>query len=105
MDHIEFCQRLHIEHGTLDIWVEQGWVVPIRDDGPDTFHDADVARGLLILDLSDSIGVNEEGIDVIMSLVDQVHGLRAKLQALTGAIRDEDAQVRQRIVAGLTRIR
>ena len=72
---------------------------------PDVFHDADVARGLLILDLSDSIGVNEEGIDVIMSLVDQVHGLRAKLQALTGVIRDEDIQVRQRIVAGLERRR
>jgi chaperone modulatory protein CbpM len=105
MDHLEFCRRLHIEHGTLDIWVEQGWVVPVKDDGPEAFYDADVARGLLILDLSDAIGVNHEGIDVIMSLVDQVHGLRAKLQALTDAIRDQDEPVRRRIVDGLERRR
>lgn len=105
MNHLEFCQRLHIEHGTLDIWVQQGWVVPIEDDGTDAFHDADVARGLLILDLGDTIGVNHEGIDVIMSLVDQVHGLRAKLQALTDAIRKQDDQVRQRIVERLERTR
>ncbi|MEY9102999.1 chaperone modulator CbpM [Sinorhizobium fredii] len=103
MRHSEFCERLSIEHSTLSIWMEQGWVVPAKNDGRGEFHDADVARGLLILDLSETMGVNHEGIDVIMALVDQVHGLRSKIQALTDAIRDQDEQVQRQILQSLER--
>jgi chaperone modulatory protein CbpM len=105
MDHLEFCERLSIVSSTLTIWIDRQWIIPELTEEAEAFHDADLARGLLILDLSESMGVNQDGIDVIMALVDQVHGLRAKLHALTDAVRDEDTQVRQRIIEGLTRHR
>jgi chaperone modulatory protein CbpM len=41
-----------------------------------SFSDMDVARARLIQDLKVAFGVNDEGIDVILHLMDQLHGLR-----------------------------
>lgn len=105
MNHLEFCEHLSISSSTLTIWVERQWIIPEIDEEGDAFHDADLARGLLILDLTETMGVNHDGIDVIMALVDQVHGLRAKLQALTDAIREQDDDITQRVVKRLEGMR
>lgn len=101
MNQLEFCQRLSIVSSTLTIWIDRQWIIPETSDESDTFHDSDLARGLLILDLTETMGVNHDGIDVIMALVDQVHGLRAKLQALMDAIREQDEDIAQRVVKTL----
>jgi chaperone modulatory protein CbpM len=55
--------------------------LPRRD--PDlAFTEGDVARAQLILDLKREMGVNDEGIGIILSLVDQMHGLRRVLREL-----------------------
>ena len=46
------------------------------------FSDTDVARARLIQDLKGDFGVNDEGIDVILHLVDQLHGLRGAFAQL-----------------------
>ena len=43
------------------------------------FSEADLARAKLIQDLMQDLGVNEEGVGVILNLLDQVHGLRKAL--------------------------
>jgi chaperone modulatory protein CbpM len=54
--------------------------------GPDfAFSECDVARAQLILDLKREMGVNDEGIGIILSLVDQMHGLRRVLRELMQA--------------------
>ena len=105
MDHLEFCERLSIVSSTLTIWIDRQWIIPELTEEDETFHDADLARGLLILDLSQSMGVNQDGIDVIMALVDQVHGLRSKLHALTDAIREQDREIAERVVRKLEGMR
>jgi len=105
MDHLEFCERLRIVSSTLTIWIDRQWIIPELTEEDETFHDADLARGLLILDLSQSMGVNQDGIDVIMALVDQVHGLRSKLHALTDAIREQDREIAERVVRKLEGMR
>ncbi len=105
MNHMEFCENLSISSSTLTIWVERQWIIPEISEEDDAFHDADLARGLLIIDLTETMGVNHDGIDVIMALVDQVHGLRAKLQALTDAIREQDDDTAQRVAKKLERMR
>jgi chaperone modulatory protein CbpM len=42
----------------------------------------DVARARLIDDLKSGFGVNDEGVDVILHLVDQLHGMRRALAQL-----------------------
>ncbi|MGH6795223.1 MAG: chaperone modulator CbpM [Methylocella sp.] len=51
------------------------------------FSDMDVARARLIQDLKTDFGVNDEGVDVILHLMDQLHGLRRALAQLHKDIR------------------
>ena len=46
------------------------------------FSDVDLARAQLIRDLREDFGVNDEGVSVILHLVDQMHGLRRSMQGL-----------------------
>ena len=41
-----------------------------------------VGRARLIQDLKTDLGVNDEGVDVILHLLDQLHGLRRALDQL-----------------------
>jgi chaperone modulatory protein CbpM len=47
----------------------------------------DLARAQLIRDLRDDLGVNDEGISVILHLLDQVHGLRRSMHHLVNEMR------------------
>lgn len=78
----DFVQSAGIETRTLEMWIEQRWVVPAGTASEPAFSDRDMARARLILDLAGTFGVNDEGIDVILHLVDQVHGLRDALAQL-----------------------
>ncbi len=71
---------------TLELWLEQQWLIPVEttDDGA-TFSDVDVARARLILNLKDDFGINDEGIDVILHLLDQLHGARQAMAVLRAA--------------------
>ena len=70
----------------LRVWVSEGWVTPARtEDGP-AFDAADLARLRLVRDLRDDLGLDEEAIPVVLSLLDQVHGLRRELRALAAAV-------------------
>jgi chaperone modulatory protein CbpM len=51
------------------------------------FSDLDLARAQLIRDLREDLGVNDEGIEVILHLLDQVHGLRGSMQELLARMR------------------
>jgi chaperone modulatory protein CbpM len=81
----EFCQHVHIEVTTLETWVEAGWIVPSEDDGNRGYSEADLARARLIQDLRLNFGVNDEGVDLILDLVDQIHGLRRALSDVLAA--------------------
>jgi chaperone modulatory protein CbpM len=83
----EFLVRAHLEHETLEMWIREEWLIPSQSAGELTFSDADVARAQLIRDLKNDLGVNDEGVGVILSLVDQVHGLRGVLTKVLQSVR------------------
>jgi chaperone modulatory protein CbpM len=74
------CSGLQVQ--TLEFWLEQRWLIPQESSTGMTFSDIDVARARLIQDLKTDFGVNDEGVDVILHLVDQLHGLRRALAQL-----------------------
>jgi chaperone modulatory protein CbpM len=78
----EFLTSSGVEAQTLEFWIEQQWLIPAQTDVETRFSDADVARAHLIRDLKGDFGVNDEGVDVILHLVDQLHGLRRALEQL-----------------------
>lgn len=80
------CSGLQVQ--TLELWLEQQWLVPEHDSAGVNFSDAEVARARLIQELKADFGVNDEGIDVILHLMDQLHGLRRVLAQLYEGIRE-----------------
>ena len=65
-----------IDHARLEAWIEAGWICPAQPTSHNRLSDADLARAQLICDLQDDLGVNDEGVEVILDLLDQLYGLR-----------------------------
>ena len=103
MEHREFLSRACIEAEVLDAWVAAGWLAPSTDGGGPQFAEIDVARVQLIKDLQIDVGVNDEGVGVILGLIDQLHGLRRTLGDLLSAIRDEPDDIRERLTVHVQR--
>ena len=70
----------------LQSYVREGWVRPCsRADAP-AFDEIDLARLRFIVQLRDDLDLTEDALPVVLSLVDQVHGLRRELLMLAMAI-------------------
>jgi len=76
-------------------WVEKGWVVPERRDGEFWFREIDVARVQLVIEMRRDLAIAEDGIPTVLSLVDQVYGLRNQLRQLGEAIQAQPGDVRK----------
>lgn len=84
----EFLLRVRLDQDTLTAWIEEEWLMPRSAAAEPEFSDADVARAELIRDLKEDLDVNDSGIGVILSLIDQVHGLRRTLAEVLQTIRE-----------------
>lgn len=82
MNKQEFLTNAGLQVQTLEFWLEQQWLIPDQASAEMIFSDIDVARAHLIRDLKGDFGVNDEGVDIILHLVDQLHGLRRALAQL-----------------------
>ena len=61
-------------------WAAAGWISIEESDVGEPLSEVDEARCNLICDLKQEMGVNDDGIDVILNLLDQIHGLRQALR-------------------------
>src|SRR4029077_17146701 len=68
----------HVTVTRLRVWVRAGWIRPAAK-AEHGFSEADMARAALIRDLEDKLGFDEDQVPVLLNLIDQIHGLRAKL--------------------------
>ena len=82
MNKQEFLKTSGLEVQVLEFWIEQEWLMPEQTPSGPRFRDIDVARARLIGDLQSEIGANDAGIDVILHLMDQLHGMRRALAQL-----------------------
>ena len=89
---LEFLARAQLDSKTLEFWIEEEWLVPSVTAIDLAFSEADLARAQLIRDLRQDLGVNDEGVSVILSLLDQVHGLRKALADVLQAARERVSQ-------------
>ena len=77
METQEFISRSHLDAATLNVWIDEQWLIPRASGIALQFSSADLARARLIRDLKLDLGVNNEGISIILHLLDQLHGLRS----------------------------
>src|ERR1700687_2837089 len=94
----EFLLRARLDADVLEAWIEVGWLLPQEDK---TLSEMDLARAQLIADLKHDLGVNDEGIAVILDLVDQVYGLRRTLRELLTSVHAQPEAPRRQIAASL----
>ena len=80
METQEFVTRSHLDAPTLNAWIEAEWLAPVTGQKILLFSEADLARARLIQDLRLDFGVNDEGIAIVLHLLDQLHGLRCLLR-------------------------
>lgn len=83
---------------SLSIYIEEGWINPGQSLGRHTFKEIDIARLQLILELQNDLMVNTEALPIILSLIDQIHGLRHKLRSLADAIETQPNNIQQAIL-------
>jgi chaperone modulatory protein CbpM len=87
----EFLERARLDRATLTVWIEEEWLIPARTARELAFTDMDLARANLIHDLRDNMGVNDEGLGVILHLLDQMHALRRALADTLSSARERRA--------------
>ena len=88
----------------LRLWVDMGWVRPSQGQTGQVFDDLDVARIRLVCDLRKEMSLPEDAVPVVLSLLDQIHGLRRELRGLAGAVDAQPDATQQAIVAAYRRL-
>ena len=96
-----------LERGELVRWVENRWILP-EEASEQTgerwvFHEVDVARVELILDIRREFAVDDEAMSLVLGLLDQVYSLRRQMRRLCDALEQQPPEVREAIRRALPR--
>ena len=94
----DLVQRLDgVDRGELTRWVENRWVLPERRDETWIFHEVDVARVQLILEIRHEFAIDDEALPLVLGLLDQVYELRRQLGRLCDALASQPAEIQAAI--------
>jgi chaperone modulatory protein CbpM len=86
-----------LDRAELARWVENRWIVPEEEGGRWRFHEVDVARVELILDIRREFAVDDEALALVLGLLDQIYSLRRQMRRLCGAVEAQPADIREAI--------
>lgn len=73
----------------LEICIRESWVTPAQSERGYVFDELDLARLRLIAELANDLLIDDHAMPVILSLIDQMHGLRRRLRELDDALQAE----------------
>ena len=74
-------------------WVENRWVLPERRGQSLIFHEVDIARVELILEIRQECAIDEEALPLVLGLLDQVYDLRRQLRRMCDALAAQPQEV------------
>ncbi|MDF3607758.1 hypothetical protein PE067_17395 [Paracoccus sp. DMF-8] len=89
----------------LDRYIRVGVIQPVQSDHGPVFRDIDIARLALIVDLADGYSLDDEALGLIMSLLDQLHGLRGDMRAILDAVAHEPPETRASLSRTIREVR
>jgi chaperone modulatory protein CbpM len=78
----------------LTRWVENRWVLPERRNDTWVFHEVDVARVELILEIRHEFAIDDEALPLVLGLLDQIYDLRRQLRRMCDALAAQPPEVR-----------
>jgi chaperone modulatory protein CbpM len=90
-----------LDRAELSRWVENRWILPEGDGEHETeqwvFHEVDVARVELILNIKREFAVDDESMSLVLALLDQVYSLRRQMRRLCHAVESQPPEIRDAI--------
>ena len=86
-----------LDHVELARWIENRWVLPEEKGGRWLFHEVDVARVELILEIRRGFAVDDEALALMLNLLDQVYSLRRQMRRLCDALESQPPEIRDAI--------
>jgi chaperone modulatory protein CbpM len=94
----ELLLRLRgLERRELVRWVDNRWVLPDKHGETLVFHEVDVARVELIFEIRRDFAIDDEGMGLVLGLLDQVYGLRRQMRRLCDAVATQPPEVQAAI--------
>lgn len=87
----------------LVTFIECDFVRPEREAGAYVFRRIDLARLELLCDLSQDLDLDETGLGIVISLIDQLHTARQDLATMARVIAALPAELQARIMAEMKR--
>ena len=81
----------------LGRWIENRWVLPDEEEGRWLFHEVDIARVELILEIRREFAVDDEAMALVLGLLDQLYSLRRQMRRLSAALECQPPEIRDAI--------
>ncbi|WP_347265604.1 hypothetical protein [Paracoccus sp. (in: a-proteobacteria)] len=107
--HYTLSETLLAVEGLTEAQLERhilaGVVLPVQSEQGPLFRELDLARLGLMVDLAEGYQLEEDALALVLSLVDQLHGLRGDLRAILDAVAREPAETRLRLKAAIREMR
>ena len=73
-------------------------MIPEQSDQGVVYHSIDVARLELACELHEQYDMEADALSMMISLIDQMHGLRAELREVLNAVEAQPDPVRQQLI-------
>ena len=89
---------LHLDRATVEKYIARAWLRPMRRESGWVFEEIDVARLRLVDHLTRDMAINDDGIDIVLSLLDQLYTARSGMHRLSHAIARQPSPVRTEIM-------
>ena len=89
----------------LQRYIRAGVVAPVQSAQGPRFRELDSARLHLVADLAEGYDLDEEALALVLSLIDQLHGLRGDMRAILDAVAREPVETRVRLKTAIREVR
>ena len=94
MQEILVLTEVDVEKPVIEEWIDAGWLKPITENNIHYFEEIDIARIQLIYELYYHIMVEPDTMPLVLSLLDQLYGTRARLKQLVSAVEKQPDDVK-----------
>ncbi|MDD4526446.1 MAG: chaperone modulator CbpM [Candidatus Margulisbacteria bacterium] len=74
----EIITQYNLEASFIIMCIENEWI-ELTNQNPAMLDQEDISRVLLIQDLKEAMGVNDDSVPIILNLIDQLHCLQNQL--------------------------
>ena len=90
-----------LDRAELRRWIANRWLLPEVKSGANgeqwLFHEVDIARVELILEIRRDYAVEDDTLSLVLGLIDQVYSLRRQLRRLCDALEAQPPSVQEAI--------